>query len=82
VDTQDLTEHIDGLGETFTKLAAGLIMTGMLIGSAIVTTQMWQAVGEQPLIANLAMGVFVVLLAVGGRIMWRLLHPRRRPFTG
>ncbi|HEY1296901.1 MAG TPA: AarF/UbiB family protein [Chloroflexota bacterium] len=82
VDTQDLTEHIDGLGETFTKLAAGLIMTGMLIGSAIVTTQMWQAVGEQPLIADVAMGVFVVLLAVGGRIMWRLLHPRRRPFTG
>jgi len=82
VDTQDLTEHIDGLGTAFTKLTAGLIITGMTIGAAIVTTQMWQFRSEEAILPDLAVGAFVVLLIVGARLVWGLLHPPRRPYVG
>jgi ubiquinone biosynthesis protein len=80
VDTQDLTEHIDGVGATFTKLTAGLIVTGMIIGTAIVTTQLWQLSGDQKVLPYLAMLMFVVLLLVGSWLSWRMLHPPRRPY--
>jgi ubiquinone biosynthesis protein len=80
VDTQDLTEHVDALGTTFSKLTAGLIMMGMIIGTAIVTTQLWQFRGEDTILPGLALIVFVVLLVVGARIMWGVLHPPRRPY--
>ena len=67
VDTQDVTRHIDSLGTTFTRLTAGLIVTGMIIGTAIVITQIWQL---WPL--------FFILLIIGTRLAWQLLHPPRR----
>ncbi len=81
VDTQDLTEHIDELGTTFNKLTAGLIVTGMIVGTAIVTTQIWQSAGEQRILPYAAMVVFVGLLVVGARLVWRMLHPPRRPYV-
>ena len=81
VDTQDLTEHIDSLGTTFTKLSAGLIITGMIIGSAIVTTQLWQFRADLAILPALAMVVFVTLLLVGARLIWGMLHPPRRPYV-
>jgi hypothetical protein len=81
VDTKDLTEHVDALGTTFSKLTAGLIMTGMIIGTAIVTTQLWQFRGEEAILPGLALIVFVVLLVAGGRLTWSVLHPPRRPYT-
>jgi ubiquinone biosynthesis protein len=81
VDTSQLTEHIDALGITFTRLAAALLMAGMLIGTAIVTTQVWQSVGEQRTLAYIAMVVFVILLIAGTRLVWQLLHPPRRPYV-
>jgi ubiquinone biosynthesis protein len=80
VDTQDLTDHIDELGTTFSKLTAGLIVTGMIVGTAIVTTQIWQSSGEQKVLPYIAMVVFVSLLLIGGRLVWRMLHPSRRPY--
>jgi ubiquinone biosynthesis protein len=80
VDTQDLTDHIDELGTTFSKLTAGLIVTGMIVGTAIVTTQIWQSSGEQKVLPYAAMVVFVSLLLIGGRLVWRMLHPSRRPY--
>jgi ubiquinone biosynthesis protein len=81
VDTQDLTEHIDELGTTFMKLSAGLVTTGMIVGSAIVTTQLWQLRGQDTFLPEFAMGVFVALLLLGGRLVWQLLHPPRRPYV-
>jgi ubiquinone biosynthesis protein len=81
VDTADLTEHIDDLGTTFTKLTAGLIVTGMIVGTAIVTTQIWQTGGEQKVLPYIAMVVFVALLVVGARLAWRMLHPPRRRYV-
>jgi ubiquinone biosynthesis protein len=81
VDTQDLTEHVDALGTTFSKLTAGLIMTGMIIGTAIVTTQLWAFRSDNTILPGLALVVFVVLLGVGARLMWGVLHPPRRPYV-
>jgi hypothetical protein len=81
VDTRDLTEHVDSLGTTFSKLTAGLIMTGMIIGTAIVTTQLWQFRGQDTILPALALVVFVVLLLVGARLIWGVLHPPRRPYV-
>ncbi len=68
VDTHELTEHIDDLSTIFTKLTAGLIITGMLIGAAMVTTQIAQL-----------WPIFVVLLVVATWLIWHMLHPPRRP---
>lgn len=81
VDTQELTEHVDALGTTFNKLTAGLIMTGMLVGTAIVTTQIWQFRGEDTLLPELAVALFAILLLVGARLIWGMLHPPRRPYV-
>jgi hypothetical protein len=56
-------------------------MTGMIIGTAIVTTQLWQFRGEEMILPGLALIVFVVLLIVGARLMWGVLHPPRRPYV-
>jgi hypothetical protein len=82
VDTQDLTEHIDNLGTTFTKLTAGLIVTGMIVGTAIVTSQIWQFSGENRTLPYLTMVMFVALLLIGSLLVWRMLHPPRRPYSG
>jgi hypothetical protein len=81
VDTKDVTEHVDRLGTTVTRLAAGMIMAGMLVGAAIVTSQIWQFGGSQSALPHAAMVVFVVLLLVGSRLIWRMLHPPRRPYV-
>jgi hypothetical protein len=81
VDTQDLSHQIDGLGANFSKLAAGLIITGMTIGTAIVTTQIWQTSRADAILPNIALGIFVVLLVVGARLIWGMLHPPRRPYV-
>ena len=78
VDTQDVTEHIDSLGATFTKLTAGLIVTGMIIGTAIVTTQIWQSSADQMFLPYVAMVIFVITLLVGSLLAWRMLHPPQR----
>ena len=82
VDTQDLTEHIDELGTTFNRLTAGLIVTGMIVGTAIVTTQIWQSAGEQRILPARGHG------GVRGPASWsaldssgRMLHPPRRPYV-
>ena len=82
VDTADLTEHIDGLGATFTRVAAGLIVAGMIIGTAIVTSQIWQFSGENRVLPALAVITFVATLLIGGRLVWGMLHPPRRRFVG
>jgi ubiquinone biosynthesis protein len=81
VDTHDLTDHIDALGTTFSKLTAGLIMMGMIIGTAIVTSQIWQSSATQGLVPYLAMVVFVVLLFSGSVLIWRMMHPRQPPYV-
>ena len=68
--------------ETFSKFTARLIMTGMIIGTAIVTTPLCQFPGENTILHGLALNVFVVLLMVGARISWGVLHPPRRPYVG
>jgi ubiquinone biosynthesis protein len=81
VDTRDLTEHVDNLGTTFTKLAAALIVAGMIIGGAIVTGQMWQFSGDQKTVPYGATIVFVALLFIGSRLAWRMLNPPRRRYV-
>jgi ubiquinone biosynthesis protein len=81
VDTSDLTEHIDTLSVSFTRVAAGLIVAAMLVGSALVTDQLWQSSSaDQKSLAYLAVLVFVVLLIIGARLVWNMLHPPRRPY--
>jgi ubiquinone biosynthesis protein len=81
VEAKEVTDHIDELGTSFTKLAAGLIVAAMLIGAAIVTGQIWQFRREESVLPGLAMGLFVVLLFVGARSAWGMLHPPRRPYV-
>jgi ubiquinone biosynthesis protein len=81
VDTKDVTEHVDRLGTTFARLAAGMIMAGMIVGTAIVTSQIWQFGGGQRALPYAAMVVFVVLLLIGSRLIWGMLHPPRRPYV-
>ena len=81
VDTQELTEHIDELGMSFSRLAAALVITGMIVGSALVTSQLWQSDTAERVLPDLALGVFVVLLIGGARLIWGLLHPPRRPYV-
>jgi ubiquinone biosynthesis protein len=81
IDTHELTEQVDGLNATFTRLTAGLVITGMIIGTAIVITQLWQVGDGQRVLPYIAMIVFVVLLFVGLRLIWRTLHPPRRPYV-
>jgi hypothetical protein len=81
VDTQELTDRIDGLSNAFIKLAVGLIVAGMLVGTAVVTSQLWQTGVTAGVLPYLAMLVFGVLLFLGFGLMWRMLHPPRRPYV-
>jgi ubiquinone biosynthesis protein len=81
VDTKDLTQHVDSLGSMLSRLTAGLVITGMIIGTAIVTTQIWQVNADQKVLPYLAMLVFVGLLFIGWGLVWRMLHPPRRPYV-
>jgi ubiquinone biosynthesis protein len=81
VDTKDLTQHVDNLGSMVSSLTAGLVITGMIIGTAIVTTQIWQVSPDQKVLPYLAMLLFVGLLFIGWRLVWRMLHPPRRPYV-
>jgi ubiquinone biosynthesis protein len=81
VDTRDLTEHVDTLSTTFTKLAAALIVAGMIIGTAIVTGQVWQFSGEQKTVPYVATIAFVGLVFIGSRLAWRMLNPPRRRYV-
>jgi hypothetical protein len=56
-------------------------MTGMIIGTAIVTTQLWAFRGDNTILPGLALVVFLVLLLFGARLMWGVLHPPRRPYV-
>ncbi|TAH53782.1 MAG: hypothetical protein EYC68_01715 [Chloroflexota bacterium] len=82
VDTRDLSQHVDNLDTTFTRLTAGLIVTGMIIGTAVVTSQIWnfQATGNL-LYPMLAVAVFIILLLFGAAMVWRMLRPPRRPYV-
>ena len=78
LDTSDLSRHVDSLGMNVTRLTAGLIVTGMIIGSAIVSSQMWQlqAAGQE-FLPFMAVTVFVILLFVGAVMVWRMTSTKR-----
>jgi ubiquinone biosynthesis protein len=81
IDTQDLTEHVDDLGTTFARVGAALIVTGIIIGSAIVTGQVWQSSGTDRTLPYAAIAGFVALGLIGGRLAWQMLHPPRRAYV-
>lgn len=80
VDTQELTDRMEGLSNAFVKLAAGLIIAGMLVGTAVVSSQLWQSSGAG-LLPYIGILVFAIVLFVGFGLMWRMLHPPRRPYV-
>jgi hypothetical protein len=53
----------------------------MIIGTALITSQLWQSFGSQGFLQYAAMLIFAVLLLVGARMTWRMLHPPRRPYV-
>lgn len=67
IDTKDLSQHVEALDKTINKVTAGLTVTGMIVGTAIVTTQIPQF-----------WPVFAVSLLVAARLTWRILKPSRR----
>jgi ubiquinone biosynthesis protein len=68
IDTEQLNQQLKDANNTLTQLIAGLIVTGMIVGTAIVTTrisELWP--------------VYIVLLIIGIRLFWRMLRrPARR----
>lgn len=66
IDTQDLAQHVTALDGTLNKVTAGLTVTGMLIGTAIVTTQLPQL-----------WPVFGISFFIAARLTWRVLNPPR-----
>jgi ubiquinone biosynthesis protein len=78
VDTSDLSRHVDALGGHVTRLTAGLIITGMIIGTAIVSSQMWQLQNAgQEFLPFVAVTIFVITLFVGLVMVWRMMTTKR-----
>jgi len=80
VDTSALREDVDNVTQAVGRLSAALIMTGMIVAVAIVTTQIWQAGSQQESLALLATGGLVMLLVIGAWLCWRILRPPKRPY--
>ncbi len=75
VDTSDLGKHVDGFGVSVQRLTAGLVITGMIIGTAIVASQLvvFQSANAAWL-PILAVGVFVVMVILGIVVIWNTLR--------
>ncbi|MFT4306936.1 MAG: AarF/UbiB family protein [Microbacterium sp.] len=67
VDTRDLNEHLDTLNVTVARFAAGLLIIGMIVGTAILAIHVSQL-----------MVLFIALLLLGARLAYTVLRPRRR----
>lgn len=79
LDTSDLGQHVDGFGRAVQRLTAGLIITGIIIGTAIVASQL---VAFQDANATwlpmLAVGIFVVMVLLGIVVIWNGLRSGSR----
>ena len=75
VDTSDLGRHVDSFGVSVQRLTAGLVMTGMIIGTAIVASQLvvFQDANAAWL-PILAVGVFVGMVILGIVLIWNTLR--------
>lgn len=75
LDTSDLGQHVDNFGVSVRRLTAGLVMTGMIIGTAIVASQflVFQSANASWL-PIFAVGVFVVMVSVGINVIWNMLR--------
>lgn len=79
IDTSDLGEHVDSFGSSVQRLTAGLIITGIIVGTAIVASQV---VAFQTTSASwlpiLAVGMFVTMVLLGIIVIWNSLRTGNR----
>lgn len=79
IDTSDLGQHVDSFGGSVQRLTAGLIITGIIVGTAIVASQV---VAFQTTSASwlpvLAVGLFVTMVLLGIIVIWNSLRTGNR----
>ena len=75
IDTSDLSQHVDSFSVAVRRLTAGLVTAGIIIGTAIVASQLvvFQDANAAwlPLTAVI---VFVLMLIVGLVVLWNSLR--------
>jgi ubiquinone biosynthesis protein len=75
LDTSDLGLDVDNFGVTIQRLTAGLVMTGMIVGTAIVASQFLVYEGANASwLPIFAVGVFVVMVLAGAGVIWNMLR--------
>lgn len=75
VDTSDLGKHVDSFGGAVRRLTAGLVITGMIIGTAIVASQILAFQSADAFwVVVLAIIVFVIMIALGITMIWNTLR--------
>lgn len=81
VDTSDLTKGVDRFSKTVDRLALGIILVGMLIGSAIAlySLQVWLADTESTLYPWVLSVLFAIVLLFSGMVALRLANSLREP---
>lgn len=75
VDTGDVGKHLDSFGIAVRRLTAGLVITGMIVGTAIVSSQMlvFQNANVYWLPA-LAVAIFLIMIVLGIIVIWNTLR--------
>ncbi len=80
LDTSDLGRQVDSLGGSAQRLTAGLVITGIIIGTAIVASQLVAfQTASAAWLPYLAVGVFVIMVLVGVVVIWNSLRTGNRP---
>ncbi len=81
VDTSDLTKGVDRFSDTVNRLTLGIILVGMLIGSAIAITSLgtWLGPESGALLPTVLLGVFGLVLLFSVMIAIRMARALNKP---
>lgn len=81
VDTSDLTKGVDRFSDTVNRLTLGILLVGMLIGSAIAITSIgaWLGPESGTLLPGILLGVFSLVLLFSVMIAVRMARSLNKP---
>ena len=81
MDTSDLTKGVDRFSDTVNRLTLGIILVGMLIGSAIAITSLgtWLGPESGALLPTVLLGVFSLVLLFSVMIAIRMARALNKP---
>jgi ubiquinone biosynthesis protein len=79
LDTSDLGQHVESFGNSAQRLTAGLVITGIIVGTAIVAGQLVTLSSPATTwLPILVIGVFVIMVVLGIIVIWNSLRLDKR----